>query len=393
MNAMKQKKTIYSLLAALMLLTSCSTSDNGYDVTLYGDAAITGFTLGTMKRTVEGTSATFSGSKYAMQINPIEKDVTIDGVVRKARLIENVDSLPTFTYVNKVVCAVTTLNNGLLGLQSLTDDKFYNFNNGIDSVDFTFPRVFRVAASNGSGYTDYTVRLNVHKQDGDAYTWTKIGPYSPATPTVPEGYTYLGESSYEEYAMSDTGILMHKPQASDKWEEDDFDDDIELLPLTDMALISYPKSMADSMDYVLLVGTRSGKTSVWHKIVDYRGKEANGSWTYMEPAHTEKDQLPALENLSIMHYDGIVYALGGDLSTVYESRDSGLTWQVSIRLKFPEEQTEDNPEGFVYKDLTKIQVRSDEDNFIWLHAFYKDGSNVMWRGRLNRLGWEVKENQ
>ena len=113
----------------------------------------------------------------------------------------------------------------------------------------------------------------------------------------------------------------------------------------------------------------------------------------MEPAHTKKDQLPALQNLSIMHYDGIVYAFGGDLSTVYESRDSGLTWQVSIRLKFPEEQTKDNPEGFVYKDLTKIQVRSDEDNFIWLHAFYKDGSNVMWRGRLNRLGWEVKENQ
>lgn len=386
---MKQKKTLYSLLAALILLTSCSTSDDSYDVTLYGDAAITSFTLGTMKRTVDDTSATFDGSKYAMQINPIERSVTIDGVVRQVRLIENVDSLPTNTNISKVVCSISTLNNGVLGLQSLTDDTFYSYYSS-DSIDFTVPRVFRVMASNGSGYTDYTVRLNVHEQEGEEYTWTKMGPYTPASHTVPEGYQYLGESSYEEYALSNTGFLMHKPQNSEEWEEDYLDDEETLLPNANLSLISYPKTMADSMDYVLLVGTRDGETHVWHKIVDNRGKEAFGSWTYMEPAHTKKDQLPALENLSIMHYDGIVFALGGDLNTIYESRDNGLTWQESIRLTLPEEKTTENPDGFIYDDLTMVKVRTDEDNFIWLHAFYKDGTDVMWRGRLNRLGWEVR---
>ena len=77
---MKQKRTIYYVLATLMLLASCKTEDET-TLTLYGDAAITSFTLGTLNRYVAGEKITYAGSAYPMQIDAVGKT------------IENVDSL------------------------------------------------------------------------------------------------------------------------------------------------------------------------------------------------------------------------------------------------------------------------------------------------------------
>ncbi len=367
---MKQKRTIYYVLAALMLLASCKTEDET-TLTLYGDAAITSFTLGTLNRYVAGEKITYAGSAYPMQIDAVGKT------------IENVDSLLIYTDASHVVCTVGTRNNGIIGIKSLTDDTYKTYSSS-DSIDFSQERTFRVWASDGGGYTDYKVKVNVHKQDGEETVWQKQTGATKPTETLPTGIKQLlGKSSYEAYAISEGGKVMHKATNATDWTQDIADDheDIASVPSTDIALVSYPMALADSMDYVLLAGTVSGtKTAVWRKIVDNRGKKATGNWTYLDRGSETQYLLPALTGLNLIRYDGVVLAFGGDFKQIYESRDNGITWKVSSRILMPSD--------FDYSQAKKMLVKTDADNYIWLYCDYADGSLHVWKGRLNRLGWK-----
>lgn len=159
---MKHIKTTYLLIAMLLgVLAACTTTTDDNTTTLYDDAAITSFTLGTMNRYVNGVKSTYSGSSYAFHIDQI------------SRTIYNTDSLPTGTDVTHVVCTLGTYNNSMPFIIDLSGE-YMDYYTGTDSIDFTTPRTFRVVSSNDSGYTDYTVKINVHKQEPDAFVWKKM---------------------------------------------------------------------------------------------------------------------------------------------------------------------------------------------------------------------------
>ena len=139
---MKQIRILYVLLAAVMVLASCSKTDDS-STTLYSDAAITAFTLGTMTRVDGDAKKTYAGSAYQFFID------------QKARVVYNVDSLPIGTDVTAVYCAVSTLNNGLAMLVDHTTETM-SYHSSSTPVDFTEPRKFRIYSSDGSGYTTYT---------------------------------------------------------------------------------------------------------------------------------------------------------------------------------------------------------------------------------------------
>ena len=366
---MKQRKTIYYLLAALLLLVSCKSSDDIWTASLYNDASINGFTLGTLNRYVNGVKKTYAGSNYIMQINPA------------TRTIENTDSLPIYTDAGHVICSISTLNNGYLNIKSLTDETFTLYN-AADSIDFNTSRTFRVFASDGSGYNDYTVKVNVHQEDGDAFVWKAMTPSTPITPAVPEGWSYLGKSTFEEYSLSSDNKLMVRIKDETTWEQDltDAQEDIEHFPTYSISLVSYPMSMADSTDYVLLAGINNGKTAVWRKIVEYTHKLPMGVWTYMDRGSETSGLLPPLTSLSLIRYDGMVFAFGGDFKTIYESRDNGITWKKTTRITMPTD--------FDYNNTNAMEVTTDSDNYIWLRCTMSDASTKVWRGRLNKLGWK-----
>lgn len=371
---MKKKSTIYCALAVLLALASCKSEADNYTTALYGDASISAFSLGTINRYVNNEKTTFEGSKYAMQINQV------------TRTIENVDSLPMGSDITRVVCYVSTRNNGMVGIKSLTDDTFTGYRS-TDSIDFRTDRTFRVVASNGQGYSDYTVKVNVHEEEGDTIVWKKVASTLPPEPTMPAGIKeLLGRSTYEEYALSTDGKLMHKVEGETEWTEDLISNhsDIGYLSADDVALVSYPLALADSMDYVLLVCRIGGALVTWNKIVDNTGKQPFGAWEYMDHAGVEAGLLPYRHDPSLIRYDGVVFAFGDshdDIKEVYESRDNGLTWQESERITLPEKLN--------YDGTTAIQVTTDKDNYIWL---YCHGSNEVWKGRMNKMAWEVKEN-
>ena len=366
---MKQTKTIYCILAAVLLLVSCKSDEDYWTPTLYGDAAIKTVTLGKVNRYIDGEKFTIDASSYAMQVNAL------------THVVENTDSLPIYTDAAHIVCSIATVNNGTAYIKSLTEEIFTLYNPA-DSIDFRQPRTFRIVSSDNSGHNDYTIKINVHKQDGDQMVW-KMEPLSPWITPNPAGMKqYLGDSSYEEYALSMDGDLMAKRKDGVAWVQDLSEDneDIDHFPTQDIALTCYPMTMADSIDYVLLVGTRDGKTAVWRKVVDNSNKDPLGFWSYMNRNSDTIGLLPALTNLSIVYYDGVVLAFGGDYKTIYESRDNGITWKVSSRITMPL--------GFEYDNIDSMTVYVDDENFLWLCCTTKDGIDVIWKGRLNRLGWE-----
>ena len=320
------------LLAAIMVLASCSKTDDS-STTLYSDAAITAFTLGTMTRVDGDTKKTYAGSAYQFFID------------QKTRVVYNVDSLPIGTDVTAVYCAVSTLNNGLTMLVDHTTETM-SYHSSSTPVDFTKPREFRIYSSDGSGYTTYTIKVNVHKEDA----------------AIDRGGEYVQLTVKPEWAN-----LPDDAENAD------------LLPTEDVALVSYPMYLSDSTDYVLLAGTSSACTTrsmVWRKIVDYSRLGLEPHWSLIERSDNDKYNLPILENLSLIRYDDSILAFGGDYKTIYQSRDNGITWKTNKIFYMPE--------GFDYT-TTRVTVVTDEENYIWL---YCEGTEQVWRGRLNYMGWD-----
>ena len=94
--------------------------------------------------------------------------------------------------------------------------------------------------------------------------------------------------------------------------------------------------------------------------------------------------------MSMIRYNNALYTFGGNgqrktnfepFSNLFVSKDNGITWQTSPKkFAFPEEfQTKyDESDG-------NYSCTVDENHFIWI-MWSKTGE--VWRGRLNKLGFE-----
>lgn len=166
------------LLSMATALTSCLGSSDS-EVTLYNDAVITSFTLGTLTQYKPGTDsvvATITGSDYPMSIDQLECK------------IYNRTPLPTGTRINNVLCTVNSLNNGIVSLQDLTDGLFtiHSSETGVDFQEKN-TRKFRVFASDASFFRDYAVTIHVATSSGDNLSWGK----AVADTTLLQGYANM----------------------------------------------------------------------------------------------------------------------------------------------------------------------------------------------------------
>ena len=394
-NFLKMRKitTICMLMALLATMTSCLKGSSGSSTTLYSDAAINYFVLGSLNRYVHTVSSTGEDSVYKVQITGSDYDFHIDQVNRR---IYNTDSLPVGTDVKHVVCTISSVNNGTVTIKDIDSDTLRYFSSA-DSIDFSQPRTFHIFSSDGEGESIYTISVNVHQQEGTEFNWEQVGfDYEPAAKEeteLPEGIKMLiGEGAYEKYALSDNNLLMVSRDGGISWKEELLDDDASLLPVQDIALVHYPMYLAENTDYVVLVGNRSVSeypqekiAMVWRKIVNKDNDESH--WTYMELSDNNFFALPRLENLTIVAYDNSILALGGKgiggcteepYSQIYQSRDNGITWKYNATYQMPDDFD---------TDATDVDAKVDDNNYLWL---YCTGSRQIWRGRLNRLGWLEK---
>lgn len=373
----------------LMLCTSCLKGNDGDD-TLYNDTAVSAFSLGTLNRYLHTTSSTGQDSIYMTTIVGSNYRFTIDQVGHR---IYNPDSLPVGTDVEHVICNLTTYNNGIAFFESLTSPDSMRYYSSTDSVDFSVPRKLRVYAYSSPNYVTYTVNVNVHKQDGDEFNWMAMtalsGEAQQAFDDRDKGKSealaagmkqFIGHSTTELYALSDDNLLMFSTDGGQTWNEDLLDDDASLLPTDDIASVCYDYPHTTSTDYVLMVGLRDGKCRMWHKIIDYSATITQGQWVFMEEVDNNTTQrLPGMKGLSLVKYGDKVLAFGLDGSSlaVYESKDNGLTWNASSTYALPSGLDNSAP----------IDVVVDSENCLWI---VQSATNQVWRGRLNRLGWEIE---
>lgn len=106
--------------------------------------------------------------------------------------------------------------------------------------------------------------------------------------------------------------------------------------------------------------------------------------------------LPNLENVTMIYYDGKLYAFGGGykeikpFSQFYCSIDNGLCWRpVTECMAFPAEFSElytAHNKNYSCAVTPKLEDGTSRGNFIWI--VWGDGS--ICRGRINRLGFTPK---
>lgn len=108
--------------------------------------------------------------------------------------------------------------------------------------------------------------------------------------------------------------------------------------------------------------------------------------------------LPNLKNVTMIYYDGKLYAFGGEsvkpevkpFSQFYCSTDNGLCWRpVTECMAFPAEFSElytAHSKNYSCAVTPKLENGTSRGNFIWI--VWEDGS--ICRGRINRLGFTPK---
>lgn len=137
---------IVSFLLMSIAISSCLDSDDTYEAS--SDATIRAFALDTITKDVS-------------------YEFTIDQLKRE---IYNVDSLPvgSDTIIDRILIKTLTYTGWITtGLQ----DTLFNIE---DSVDLREPIQMKVHAMDGITTREYTIKVNVHKQDPDSLIWRQM---------------------------------------------------------------------------------------------------------------------------------------------------------------------------------------------------------------------------
>ncbi|MGI6242712.1 MAG: DUF6242 domain-containing protein [Prevotella sp.] len=159
----------------IMVYAVCSLSSclkgNDDEVIYYEDTAVTGFSLGTLKRHLTTTAKDgITDSSYTINYNAGGYAFYID---QTQKLIYNPDSLPCGTDASKMIASITSKNGGIIVLNYKNKDgnDSLAYYNSKDSLNFSTPTRLRVYNMTNSAYREYTVKVNVHQQMGDEMTW------------------------------------------------------------------------------------------------------------------------------------------------------------------------------------------------------------------------------
>ncbi|MBQ9294640.1 MAG: hypothetical protein IJ219_06900 [Bacteroidaceae bacterium] len=151
-------RCLLGLMALAFLAPSCS-SDDSVATPVNDYCYIKSVTLGTIKRKTSTLNTSFTGSTFEM---------TID---QRTGAIENRDSLPYGSQLSRVIATIT-FEGSTLAYSEVGKNSWTAYNS-TDSLDLTKPLQFRLTSNDKESERIYTLKVNVHKQEGDSLQWTK----------------------------------------------------------------------------------------------------------------------------------------------------------------------------------------------------------------------------
>src|SRR5574344_655331 len=409
----KKLLSIALLFSTVLTFSSCLGSDDDYTYT--DDAAITSFSLGTLKRYITTKASdgvtdstyktTYSASSYAFNIDQVSGK------------IYNTDSLRVYTDASKVICSISTKNSGNVAVKSMTSDSL-TWYTSTDSIDFTKPRVFVVYSNSGTATRSYTVTVNVHQEDSLAFKMTAVtvaAPFSSLTAmkavrlnndiylfgtngSVAKAYKstngtvwteIIGVSSLSAYAYKNivtkggyiytlsNGTVVRSSDGS-SWTKETLDESSALLPTENVSGACFASKTNAYTDRIVIVGNRSASyddnyAQVWGKIDEYSNGSDNQPWNYYPHDNDDKYLLPVMKNMQVISYGNEMLAIGTDSANIYHSKDQGITWKTGSTYVLPD--------AFLSSNAPFAVIEGNNSN-IWLIR----GSKV-WVGRINYIAW------
>ncbi len=158
---------LYSLVCTLIIFSSCSDDEK---TVLSNDCYMSSFSLGNIKRLVHITTAAGTDSSYYATYNGSYYTMVID---QRNNTICNIDSLPVESKTNAILVTAESSGTIIYRYTNESGENWLSYSSS-DSIDFTRPLIFRVVSADGNATRDYTVKLNVHQQDGETFTWNEM---------------------------------------------------------------------------------------------------------------------------------------------------------------------------------------------------------------------------
>lgn len=404
----------FIMATAVFMLSSCLSDDDEDNTVYYDDTAISAFTLGNMAYQHHTTASDgVTDSIYYTTLNGSSYKFNID---QANALVYNTDSLPFGAITSHVLATISAVNSGtpILNLHSSTGSDSLAYYSSTDSIDFTNPVRVRIYNMRATAYREYTIKVNVHKETPEAFSWNEntVNGLETVTGrriyTAQNGNTYLlgkrdgktviyqktdagwteqnwetepdfvelGATSRNAYLLRNDSILRKDVYGS-TWVKDSLDDDADKLPNADANLIVKASKVNEGAYNLILIGNRDGKTVVWSKVEE--ADNATNPWAFYTSDTYNRKTLPYLANLRAVAYDDGILATGGDFTKVYFSQDNGLTWETNTKYALPESfGLSESPFAFGV----------DTNNIMYIT---KDGSNEIYSGRLARLGWSKEQ--
>lgn len=464
------------LFAATSIMTSCLDNDVE-QITYTSETSITGFSLGTLNIDRIGKDQNGEDSAYVDTLNCSDYPFTINQLTRE---IENKDSLPYGTHIDKVITNITYDAGALAYRPKGADtDTLWTSTDSIDFSGDTYkmstitPIEFKVYAYSGAIGQAYKVKVNVHQQIPDTIAWKKFdnsfsnGNLSKQKAVYANGKVYVfGENGRTHIEYSDVSndnptswvaVTKNVPADIDTYSATACAGYIYFLAGTNKQLYkldvnSNEITSVGTETFEMLIGgndikselyvVKGGKSGIYKEspwtedtnpftqfpagkpffsntttasynsnititvaLCYNQGNTANDTTALVFNRISSDNKwekrmqnlpLPNLENVTMIYYDGKLYAFGGGygeikpFSQFYCSTDNGLCWRpVTECMAFPAEF------GTLYTTHSgnyscavtpKLESETYRGNFIWI--VWEDGS--ICRGRINRLGFTPK---
>ena len=153
----RRKNWLLMLLALVVMASSCSKEDS-VATTSNDYCYIKSVVLGTVKRKTKTLNTSFQASTYEMTIN------------LRDNTLENRDSLPDGSLLDRVIATIA-FDGSTLAYRTKGSDEGWTAYNATDSLDLTKPLELYLSSNDNQTSRIYTLKVNVHKQEGDSLYW------------------------------------------------------------------------------------------------------------------------------------------------------------------------------------------------------------------------------
>lgn len=211
----------------------------------------------------------------------------------------------------------------------------------------------------------------------DGHSWTETQPQEDIK-------QLFSGNKYGIYARTASGIA-HSTDHGKTWNDNPTDTEAAWLPDRELTGISY--TLDNGNEQTLLAGNRTPGSfaadttaQIWSTLTLKNG--THKPWIYYTQTPENKYFCPNLANLELLYYNNSILAMGGETLNgagiayqyFYTSKDQGITWKKEEQITLPKE---------IAGTRQYATATTDQEHFIWLFC-----GNKLWKGRLNKLGFE-----